>query len=391
MNGCIWWPNVSTDHREPKRYRLVQDVPAERLGFSRIAFRGAWPTLTPRQLRNGCLSVNSLQLVGGMLVEQRKQLPITAAVVHPVVLLGIVDHYNRACKNTRKRAVGILLGTVDARGQAEVLNSFAVPFEEDERNPTVFFFDHDYVENMAAMFRKVTARERIIGWYSTGPQIRPADMGVHEIVQGYCSSGHALYVICQVDPKEIGLPTEAYVCVEDEGVLFDSNATGQQRRVFEHVPNSIGALEAEEVGTEHLLRDVRDLSVSTLTGEVRAKIDALRSLQARLANIRRYLEQVAAGELPLNHEILYALQEVLNGLPHGSEDQELVQAFAFSANDQALLVYVATLVRSVLALHDLVNNKTELLENERKMEAAFTTAAASLEPPNSPTVAASSE
>jgi 26S proteasome regulatory subunit N8 len=319
-------------------------------------------------------------------MEHRRRLPITAAVIHPVVLLGIVDHYNRSCKNTRKRAVGVLLGTIDARGQAEVLNSFAVPFEEDERNPTVFFFDHDYVENMAAMFRKVTARERIIGWYSTGPQIRSADTGVHEIVQSFCSTGHALYVICQVDPKEIGLPTEAYVCVEDEGVLFDSNTTGQQRRVFEHVPNSIGALEAEEVGTEHLLRDVRDVSVSTLTGEVYAKIDALKSLQARLANIRKYLEQVATGELPLHHEILFALQEVLSGLPRISEDRQLLQAFTLCGNDQSLLIYVATLVRSVLALHDLVNNKTELLENERKMEAAFATATTSMEPSSSPAV-----
>ena len=30
--------------------------------------------------------------------------------VHPLVLLSVVDHYNRVAKDTRKRAVGILLG-----------------------------------------------------------------------------------------------------------------------------------------------------------------------------------------------------------------------------------------------------------------------------------------
>ncbi len=30
--------------------------------------------------------------------------------VHPLVLLSVVDHYNRAAKDTRKRAVGVLLG-----------------------------------------------------------------------------------------------------------------------------------------------------------------------------------------------------------------------------------------------------------------------------------------
>ena len=32
------------------------------------------------------------------------------AVVHPLVLLNCVDHYNRVAKNTSKRVVGVLLG-----------------------------------------------------------------------------------------------------------------------------------------------------------------------------------------------------------------------------------------------------------------------------------------
>jgi len=40
------------------------------------------------------------------------------------------------------------------------------------------------------------------------------------------------------------------------------------QRTFEHVPSSVGALEAEEVGVEHLLRDINDPSVSTLANQV---------------------------------------------------------------------------------------------------------------------------
>jgi hypothetical protein len=32
-------------------------------------------------------------------------------VVHPLVLLSVVDHYNRVAKDTKKRAVGVLLGS----------------------------------------------------------------------------------------------------------------------------------------------------------------------------------------------------------------------------------------------------------------------------------------
>jgi len=32
---------------------------------------------------------------------------------------------------------------------------FAVPFDEDEREASVWFLDHDYLENMYGMFKKV--------------------------------------------------------------------------------------------------------------------------------------------------------------------------------------------------------------------------------------------
>ena len=31
-------------------------------------------------------------------------------VIHPIVLLSIVDHYNRVARGTKKRVVGTLLG-----------------------------------------------------------------------------------------------------------------------------------------------------------------------------------------------------------------------------------------------------------------------------------------
>lgn len=54
--------------------------------------------------------------------------------VHPLVLLSAADHYHRVARGTRKRVVGILLGSV-YKGRVDATNSFAVPFEEDTKNP----------------------------------------------------------------------------------------------------------------------------------------------------------------------------------------------------------------------------------------------------------------
>jgi len=36
--------------------------------------------------------------------------------------------------------------------------SFQVPFDEDDKDKSVWFLDHDYLENMYGMFKKVNGR-----------------------------------------------------------------------------------------------------------------------------------------------------------------------------------------------------------------------------------------
>ncbi len=104
-------------------------------------------------------------------------LGIKEAVIHPLVLLAACDHYNRVAKDTKKRALGVLLG-MRYKGVVDVTNSFAVPFEEDLRNPKIWYLDHIFLENMFGMFKKVNAKERVVGFYSTGPKIRKNDLQI---------------------------------------------------------------------------------------------------------------------------------------------------------------------------------------------------------------------
>lgn len=65
---------------------------------------------------------------------------------------------------------------------------------------------------------------------------------------------------------------------------------------------------------------------------------------------------MAAGKLPINHQIVYHLQDVFNLLPD-LEDPAMTQSFTSNTNDQLLVVYLSSLVRAVIALHALVDNK----------------------------------
>ncbi|XP_022747451.1 26S proteasome non-ATPase regulatory subunit 7 homolog B-like isoform X4 [Durio zibethinus] len=233
--------------------------------------------------------------------QQISSRPIEKVIVHPLVLLSIVDNYNRVAKDTRKRVVGVLLGT-SFKGTVDVTSSYAVPFEEDEKDPTIWFLDHNYHESMFSMFKRINAKEHVVGWYSTGPKLRENDLDIHRLFHNYVPN--PVLVIIDVQPKELGIPTKSYYDVEE----VKENATQKSQKVFVHVPSEIAAHEVEEIGVEHLLRDVKDATISTLATEVSGKLTALKGLDARLQEIRAYLDLVIDEKLPLNHEILYHLQ-----------------------------------------------------------------------------------
>jgi hypothetical protein len=66
---------------------------------------------------------------------------------------------------------------------------------------------------MNDMFKKVNAREKLIGWYHTGPKLRASDLEVNELFKRY--TPNPLLVIIDVQPKEVGVPTDAYFAVEE--------------------------------------------------------------------------------------------------------------------------------------------------------------------------------
>jgi 26S proteasome regulatory subunit N8 len=125
------------------------------------------------------------------------------------------------------------------------------------------------------------------------------------------------------------------------------------------VPSAIEAEEAEEIGVEHLLRDIKDSTTTTLATRVSEQLASLRGLQARLGDVQKYLVDVASGAMPVNHQIIYHLQDVLNLLPDLS-DPITSQSFASSTNDELLVVYMSSLLRAVIALHGLVDNKATI-------------------------------
>jgi len=174
-----------------------------------------------------------------------------------------------------------------------------------------------------------------------------------------------VFCIIDVRPDRNEIPTTAYKMVEEVeengssggGAGAGGGESGAEvKKSFAHVPSLIGAMEAEEVGVEHLLRDINDPTISTVASLIQAKMGGLASLHDKLTEMKSYLEHVGADKVKPNQEIIANMQGILNLLPNLNVE-ELVRAMLVKTNDLHMVIYLSSLIRSVIALHDLVNNK----------------------------------
>ena len=160
-----------------------------------------------------------------------------------------------------------------------------------------------------------------------------------------------------------------------------------------HTPSIIEAEEAEEIGVEHLLRDIRDVAVGTLSTRITSQLQSLQGLHLRLRDIGQYLQKVIDKELPVNHAILGNLQDVFNLLPNlsnptatpsetmsqkggggaggkeGGSDAELARGLSVETDDQLMAIYLSSLIRAITAFHDLIENKIQNRQQQEEKDA----------------------
>lgn len=285
---------------------------------------------------------------------------IKEVVVHPVILLSVVDHYFRLAKESSKRVVGVLLGEY-VGDKVEVTNCYALPFEEDTKDKKVWFVDHIYNEEMFEMYQKINYKEIIVGWYSSGPKIRPHDIEINDVFRKY--TNHPIFCIIDVNEKteSLGIPAEAYLMKEEVDI------EGQLIKTFEKIPTCIKASLPEQIGVEYLLKDITDLSKSNLVKIAKDKIVSLKALIQRLNEIKQYLSNVLAKKLQPNPIIICNIQELFNYLPN-YETEDMIKVLSNETNDNYLIIYLNWMIKTTMGLHKLINNKILMKESEKQKE-----------------------
>jgi len=111
-------------------------------------------------------------------------------------------------------------------------------------------------------------------------------------------------------------------------------------------------------------RDIKDTTVGSLSQRITNQLMGLKGLHSHITDINHYLQKVSSTQLPVNHQIVYQLQDVFNLLPDVNF-QDFVKSVYVKTNDQMLVVYLASLIRSIIALHNLISNKIQNRDAEK--------------------------
>ena len=292
---------------------------------------------------------------------EKKTLIQQTVAVHPIVLLSVVDHYNRSALGTNRRVVGALLGEyIDDK--VDVTNCYALPFEEDPKDKKVWFVDHIYSEDMLEMFQKINHKEKIVGWYSSGPKIRPHDIEINEVFRKYCENPVFVIIDVKEDNESLGIPTESYTMKEEV------DKDGQLIKTFFKLNTTIEASLPEEIGVEFMLRDINDTNrEGNITKLANDKVMSSKALIKRLNEIKNYLEKIINQTIPTNPQIIYNIQEIFNYLPN-FDTESVIKAMSIQTNNNYLVLYLSWITKTIVALHKLINNKIMLKEEEKQPE-----------------------
>merc|ERR1719375_1264773 len=141
------------------------------------------------------------------------------------VVINILDAYVRRNEG-QERVIGTLLGSVTEGGKVDVRNAYAVPHNESSEQVAL---DIEFHRTMLELHQKISSRDTIVGWSSTGKGIVNSDALIQEFY------GHE-----SVHPIPVEVKTLSTERIGSE--LFQTKTTKRLPNESQSIQNAVKSL-----------------------------------------------------------------------------------------------------------------------------------------------------
>mmetsp|Transcript_35473 Transcript_35473/g.63280 ORF Transcript_35473/g.63280 Transcript_35473/m.63280 type:complete len:283 (-) Transcript_35473:80-928(-) len=266
---------------------------------------------------------------------------VSSCKVNPVVLFTICDAYIRRNEGA-ERVIGTLLGNISG-GVASITNCYTVPHNESMDQVAVDIVHH---KTLFDLHQKVSKKEVVIGWFSTGYTMAGSDALIQDFYGRECPSPIHLTVDTTMTNNQMKIATY----ISRSLTLGDKQLATE----FIEVPCQTRMIEAERIGVD--LLDKKDQK--SIPGDMERLEQSFTSLADMLDTCKSYVDDVLAGKKEANMEIGRYLSDTVAAIPYISPE-DFDKMFEDNMQDMLLLMYLSNLMRTQLAIADKLG--TQLL------------------------------
>ncbi|CAB9518143.1 factor 3 subunit F [Seminavis robusta] len=274
---------------------------------------------------------------------------VSHLVVHPLVLLHVLDHHTRR-QETDGRVIGTLLGRRDG-DKIEVTNCFAVPHAERGDEVAI---GKDFNKQMLALYNRTNRKETVVGWYASAALsegkglIADTSSLIHEFYAGESDEGDPVHLVVDTRMQTDSIAIRAFRSTPVT-VLGEPLAN-----LFHEVRLSLQSTEPETICLNQMTKSHDNNNSTTKQKEDLALQVSMEKLYSLLDTALQYVDSVVEGKVNPDPEVGRQIADTLACVPR-VRPEVFDRLFNDSLQDLLMVTYLSNITRTQLAVAEKLN------------------------------------
>lgn len=304
---------------------------------------------------------------------------VNTVVVHPLVLLSILDHHTRR-QDSAGRVIGTLLGRRDG-DKVEVTNCFAVPHAERGDEVAI---GKDFNRQMLALHLRANRSETVVGWYATAFPSNGNDDNddsnatmetrcladtsslIHEFYAGECEDtvmDSPVHLVVDTSLVEDTIGLKGFI---SSAVTLNGEPLAN---IFHEVRLLLKSSESERIVLDEMIRSLGGGGAKKLEGEEKKDESAgepsggslqvsMEKLLEMLETASDYVGKVVDGKLEADDAVGNQIADTLSTVPR-IRPEVFDKMFNDSLQDLLMVSYLSNITRTQLTISEKLNSALE--------------------------------
>lgn len=287
------------------------------------------------------------------LVMEEGASSVTQVIVHPLVLLHVLDHHTRR-QEASGRVIGTLLGRRDGK-KVEVTNCFAVPHAERGDEVAI---GKDFNKQMLALHLRANKKETVVGWYASAALgdegntdgapdlIANTSSLIHEFYAEESDEGDPVHLVVDTRLLEDAITARAY---RSTPVLVQGEPMAN---MFHELRLTVQNSEPETLALHRMVADSKGEDKKEKEDE--PLLVSMEKLYNMLERASDYVDSVIDGKISPDAEVGRQVADTLATVPR-IRPEVFDKLFNDSLQDLLMVTYLSNITQTQLSIAEKLN------------------------------------